>query len=132
MNEFVAFAKNKAEIQKEFMPEPTSNGAFWFTSLPFVSYTSATFSQVGSGAQATVTPLFAWGKYFNRECVQGLDHTNKQKIGHTYDCRTKIILPFTMEVHHSFVDEIHIGKLVSAIQYALNHPEQDQYDKYEL
>ena len=42
------------------------------------------------------TPLFDWGKYFERD--------------------GRILLPFSVQAHHSFVDGIHVGKLADALQ----------------
>ena len=40
--------------------------------------------------------MIDWGKYFERD--------------------GKLILPFSVQVHHSFVDGFHVGKLVLAVQ----------------
>ncbi|WP_341467042.1 CatA-like O-acetyltransferase [Clostridium transplantifaecale] len=41
-----------------------------------------------------------WGKYFERD--------------------GRVILPFSVQAHHSFVDGIHIGKLIDLLQKYLN------------
>ncbi|WP_442872068.1 CatA-like O-acetyltransferase [Agathobaculum sp. NTUH-O15-33] len=46
------------------------------------------------------TPLFDWGKFFERD--------------------GKLLLPFSVQAHHSFVDGLHIGRLADALQRDLN------------
>ena len=41
-------------------------------------------------------PLFDWGKYIERD--------------------GKVLLPFSVQAHHSFVDGLHVGRLAEAIQ----------------
>lgn len=62
--------------------------------MPWISYTH--ISHTNSGKKDNATPLFDWGKYFERD--------------------GKWILPFSVQVYHSFVDGIHIGKLVDSLQ----------------
>jgi chloramphenicol O-acetyltransferase type B len=73
-------------------------GVFQFSSLPWISYTH--ISHTISGKKDIATPLFDWGKYFLRG--------------------EKILLPFSVQVHHSFVDGIHVGKLVESVQHFLD------------
>ena len=44
--------------------------------------------------------MIDWGKYFIRD--------------------EKVALPFSVQVHHSFVDGVHIGKLANLLQNYLN------------
>lgn len=46
------------------------------------------------------TPLFDWGRYYEKD--------------------QRILLPFSVQVHHSFVDGVHIGKLAQILQDYLN------------
>lgn len=57
-------------------------------------------SHIDSGKKENVVPLFDWGKFFERD--------------------KRIILPFSVQVHHSFVDGIHLGKLAKKFQLYLN------------
>ncbi|MDD3414547.1 MAG: CatA-like O-acetyltransferase [Lachnospiraceae bacterium] len=98
MENYVAVATQKAENQKEYFTGPLGNDVFQFSPMPWVSYTH--ISHTNSGKKDNATPLFDWGKYFERE--------------------GKMILPFSVQVHHSFVDGIHIGKLVDSLQQDLN------------
>ena len=98
LEEYMASAIEKAENQKEYFTGPLGNNVFQFSPLPWVSYTH--ISHTNSGKKDNATPLFDWGKFFQRD--------------------KKWILPFSVQVHHSFVDGIHIGKLVDGLQNYLN------------
>jgi len=84
--------------QKEYFTGPLGNDVFQFSPFPWVSYTH--ISHTNSGKKDNATPLFDWGKYFERD--------------------ERWILPFSVQVHHSFVDGIHIGKLADSLQKYLN------------
>ncbi len=94
LEEYVKIALEKAESQKEYFTGPLGNNVFQFSPIPWVSYTH--ISHTNSGKKDNATPLFDWGKYFERD--------------------GKVMLPFSIQVHHSFVDGIHIGKFVDLLQ----------------
>ena len=98
LEQYNSAASRKAEDQKEYFTGPLGNDVFQFSPMPWVSYTH--ISHTNSGKKDNATPLFDWGKYFDRD--------------------GKKILPFSVQVHHSFVDGIHIGKLVDSLQNYLN------------
>lgn len=98
MEDYVKAAREKVESQKEYFTAPPANDEFSFSPLPWISYTH--ISHTISGNRGNSTPLFDWGKYFWRD--------------------GKVILPFSVQVHHSFVDGIHVGKLVERLQEYLN------------
>lgn len=98
LEDYVQIASQKAAQQKEYFTGPLGNDVFQFSPMPWVTYTH--ISHTNSGKKDNATPLFDWGKYFDR------------------DGRKKI--PFSVQVHHSFVDGIHIGKLVDSLQNYLN------------
>lgn len=98
IEEYVAIAIEKAENQKEYFTGPLCNDVFQFSPLPWVSYTH--ISHTNSGKKDNATPIFDWGKYFKRD--------------------EKWFLPFSVQVHHSFVDGIHIGKLADSLQNYLD------------
>ncbi len=98
MEEYVRTASEAAEGQKEYFTGPLGNDVFQFSPFPWVSYTH--ISHTNSGKKDNATPLFDWGKYFERE--------------------GRIILPFSVQAHHSFVDGIHIGRLIDLLQEYLN------------
>jgi len=98
LEKYVAIATEKAKNQKEFFTGPLSNDVFQFSPFPWVSYTH--ISHTNPGKKDNATPLFDWGKFFERD--------------------GKWILPFSVQVHHSFVDGIHVGKLADSLQNCLN------------
>lgn len=98
IEEYVSLATKTAQEQEAYFTGPLGNDVFQFSPMPWVSYTH--ISHTNSGKKDNATPLFDWGKYFERD--------------------GKILLPFSVQVHHSFVDGIHIGKLADAVQDYLN------------
>lgn len=97
LEDYVIAAQRTADEQKEYFTGPLGNDVFQFSALPWISYTH--ISHTNSGSKDNATPLFDWGKYFERE-------------GH-------VILPFSIQAHHSFVDGLHVGKLAELIQKKL-------------
>lgn len=94
MREYVTLAAKTAKEQQDYFTGPLGNDVFQFSAMPWVSYTH--ISHTISGKKDSATPLFDWGKYLKRD--------------------GNVILPFSVQAHHSFVDGIHIGKLVNALQ----------------
>lgn len=99
MGDYVEAAFKMAEEQKEYFTGPLGNDVFQFSPIPWVSYSH--ISHTNSGKKDNATPLFDWGKYFERD--------------------GKTILPFSVQVHHSFVDGLHIGRLVDSLQNYLDN-----------
>lgn len=99
LEQYVDLATQKAATQKEYFTEPSGNDVFQFSPMPWFSYTH--ISHTYSGEKDNAVPLFNWGKYFERD--------------------GKWMLPFSVQVHHSFVDGIHIGRLADSIQNYLNN-----------
>ncbi len=99
LEEYISIASKTAEDQKTYFTGPLGNDIFQFSPMPWISYTH--ISHTNSGKKDNATPIFNWGKYFERN--------------------GKIILPFSVHVHHSFVDGIHVGKLADSLQNALNN-----------
>nr|WP_320027151.1 chloramphenicol acetyltransferase [uncultured Acetobacterium sp.] len=95
---YVALATKTASEQEEYFTGPLGNDVFQFSPLPWFSFTQ--ISHTNSGKKDNATPLFDWGKYFMRD--------------------GKTVLPFSVQAHHSFVDGIHIGKLIDSLQDFLN------------
>lgn len=94
MCEYISVASDVIKDQKEYFTGSPSNDVFVFSSMPWVSYTH--ISHTDSGKKDNAVPMFDWGKY--------------------YEKNGRIVMPFSVQVHHSFVDGIHIGKLVASIQ----------------
>ncbi len=98
LEEYVALATEKEQAQKEYFTVPLGNDVFQFSAFPWVAYTH--ISHTDSGNKDNATPLFDWGKYYEKD--------------------GKTLLPFSVQVHHSFVDGVHIGKLADNLQHYLN------------
>lgn len=98
METYIKAAEEKIKKQKEYFAAPPANDEFSFSSLPWISYTH--ISHTISGNREKSTPLFDWGKFTERE-------------GRTF-------LPFSVQVHHSFVDGVHVGRFVEKLQDYLN------------
>lgn len=98
MEEYCQTAKQAAEEQKVYFTGPLGNDVFQFSPMPWVTYTH--ISHTNSGKKDNATPLFDWGKFYERD--------------------GKLLLPFSVQAHHSFVDGLHIGKLVEKLQAELN------------
>lgn len=98
IEEYVAFAENTVKNQTAYFTAPLGNDVFQFSAFPWVRYTH--ISHTDSGNKDNATPLFDWGKYYKKD--------------------DKILLPFSVQVHHSFVDGVHIGKLAELLQNYLD------------
>lgn len=95
---YVTLALQTAKDQKEYFTGPLGNDIFQCSPMPFITYTH--ISHTNSGKKDQATPLFDWGKYY-------------QKDNHWF-------MPLSVQVHHSFVDGIHIGKFADKLQRYLN------------
>lgn len=98
MEEYVALARETERKQTAYFTAPMGNDIYQFSPFPWVSYTH--ISHTDSGRRDNATPLFDWGKFYERD--------------------GKIYMPFSVQVHHSFVDGVHIGKLADALQCYLS------------
>lgn len=98
LKDYIMEATKAAEEQQEYFTGPLGNDVFQFSPMPWLTYTH--ISHTNSGKKDNATPLFDWGKYYQRD--------------------ERILLPFSVQAHHSFVDGIHIGKLADLLQKYLN------------
>lgn len=98
MEEYLQIAEKTAKEQKEYFKGAPSGDIFLFSPMPWVSYTH--ISHTNSGRKDNAVPMFDWGRYFERN--------------------GQILLPFSVQVHHSFVDGVHIGMLAESIQEYLD------------
>ena len=99
IEDYVALAKKTEEQQTAYFTAPMANDIYQFSPFPWVSYTH--ISHTDSGKKDNATPLFDWGKFYERD--------------------GRILMPFSVQVHHSFVDGVHIGKLAEKLQDYLDH-----------
>ncbi|WP_245860259.1 CatA-like O-acetyltransferase [Methanosarcina spelaei] len=98
IEKFVQLAIVTAENQKEHFTGPVENDVYQFSALPWITFTH--ISHTGFGNREKAQPMFDWGKYQERE--------------------GKFMMPFSVQVHHAFVDGIHIGKLADKLQKYLD------------
>lgn len=98
IEEYVSLAAKTVREQTEYFTGPMENDIYQFSSFPWVSFTH--ISHTESGKKDNATPMIDWGKFFIRD--------------------EKVMLPFSVQVHHSFVDGVHIGKLAKLLQDYLN------------
>lgn len=94
IKEYVELATKIAQEQKEYFTGPLGNDVFQCSPMPWVTYTH--ISHTNSGKKDNATPLFDWGKYY-------------EKGG-------KFFIPISVQAHHSFVDGLHIGQFVERLQ----------------
>ena len=98
LEEYVKSATQIANEQKEYFTGPLGNDVFQCSPMPWISYTH--ISHTNSGKKDNATPLFDWGKYYEKD--------------------GKIVMPVSVQAHHSFVDGIHVGKFAETLQNYLN------------
>ena len=94
LQDYVKLAKKIAASQKEYFTKPLGNDIFQCSPMPFLTYTH--ISHTISGKKNSSTPLFDWGKFRN---VDG-----------------KLLMPLSVQAHHSFVDGLHIGKFADKLK----------------
>lgn len=96
--EYVESASKIENEQREYFTGPLGNDVFQCSPMPWITYTH--ISHTNSGKKDNATPLFDWGRY-------------QEKNG-------RIIMPLSVQVHHSFVDGIHVGKFADKLQKYLD------------
>jgi len=101
IEKYVQLANITAENQKAHFTGPVENDVYQFSALPWVSFTHISHTDFGNREKAQ--PIFDWGKYFEKD--------------------GKWMMPFAVQVHHAFVDGIHIGKLAQRLQKYLDEPD---------
>jgi chloramphenicol O-acetyltransferase type B len=98
IEEYIKVAKETIENQKEYITGPVPNDVYQFSSLPWIKFTNLTHTYAGPSEKSN--PMFDWGKFFERD--------------------GKVWVPFAVQVHHSFVDGFHVGKLTTKLQEYLD------------
>lgn len=98
LKEYCELAAKTAEEQKEYFTGPLGNDVFQCSPMPWVTYTH--ISHTNSGKKDNATPLFDWGKYYEKD--------------------ERIMIPISVQAHHSFVDGLHIGQFVEELKRFLN------------
>lgn len=94
LKEYCELAAKTVKEQEEYFTGPLGNDVFQCSPMPWVTYTH--ISHTNSGRKDNATPLFDWGKYYEKD--------------------GKLVIPISVQAHHSFVDGIHIGHFVDKLQ----------------
>ncbi len=98
---FINRAKQKSKIQgQKFFDEREEErlDVVYITTFPWASYTQVSHAHNIDNKDSI--PKLAWAKF---EEVNG-----------------KLMIPFSIEVHHALVDGLHVGKFIQNMQNALN------------
>lgn len=82
--------------------EPGRDDYIFISSLPWISFTSITHPIHMNPVDSI--PRITWGKFFEQD--------------------GKVLLPFSVQVHHGLVDGIHLGQLYQNLQLLLDSPEE--------
>ena len=106
LKEYCELALKTPAEQKEYFTGPLGNDVFQCSPMPWVTYTH--ISHTNSGKKENATPLFDWGKYYEKD--------------------GKILIPVSVQAHHSFVDGLHIGQFVEQLQRLSGNCEAYQSD----
>lgn len=94
LEQYVKTAGKTAAEQKDYFTGPLGNDVFQCSPMPWITYTH--ISHTNSGKKDNATPLFDWGKY--------------------YEKNGRWMMPISVQAHHSFVDGIHVGKFAEKLQ----------------
>lgn len=94
LKEYCQLAAKTANEQKEYFTGPLGNDVFQCSPMPWITYTH--ISHTNSGKKDNATPLFDWGKFYEKD--------------------RKTLIPVSVQAHHSFVDGIHVGKFADDLQ----------------
>ena len=73
----------------------------YHTTLPWLSFTS--FSHARTGGRGESIPRFVFGKFTTEN--------------------NRLMMPFSVEVHHALVDGVHVGRFLAKLEDALADPE---------
>lgn len=94
MEEYVDLATKTAREQKEYFTAPLGNDVFQCSPMPWITFTHV--SHTNPGKKDNATPLFDWGKYYEKD--------------------GKVVIPISVQAHHSFVDGLHVAQFAQRLQ----------------
>jgi chloramphenicol O-acetyltransferase type A len=80
----------------------TRDDLIYSTTLPWMSFTS--FSHARTPGRGDSIPRFVFGKFFNEG--------------------ERVLMPFSVEVHHALMDGLHVGRFLSRLEEGLSEPEE--------
>ena len=93
--EAIARAKENPTIAED----PNRDDVIYYTSIPWISFTSISHP---ISLPADSIPRLSWGKYF--------------------PSGDRILLPYSVQVHHGLADGLHVGEHFTLLQDLLDHP----------
>jgi chloramphenicol O-acetyltransferase type A len=96
----VAKAIAQAKENPTITENPSRDDVIYYTSIPWISFTSMSHP---ISLPADSIPRISWGKYFA--------------------AGDRILLPYSVQVHHALTDGLHIGKHFTLLQSLLDRPE---------
>ena len=105
MDDFFASMEENIEKYKEnpsVSAEENQLDAVYLTSLPWLSFNSITHPIDIKNVDSN--PRIAWGKYYKED--------------------DKIILPFSVQVHHALMDGYHVSKYINKFKEKINNPQK--------
>ncbi len=93
-------AKEMADTQVAYFTGPLGIDVFQCSPMPWVKYSH--ISHTNSGKKDNATPLFDWGRFYEKD--------------------GRWFMPFSVQIHHSFVDGVHVGEFVERLESFLKAP----------
>jgi len=97
LSDFIDTTKNKSKNQKKYFSFDELIGRddfIYYTSIPWISFTH--MSHTINLNKDDAVPRISWGRYYADD--------------------KKILLPYSVQVNHAFVDGIHIGKFKEKLE----------------
>jgi chloramphenicol O-acetyltransferase type A len=92
----------QAKANPTIVEDPSRDDVIYYTSIPWISFTAFTHP---INLPADSIPRISWGKYF----ADG----------------ERILLPYSVQLHHGLADGLHVGKHFTLLQSLLDRPEQE-------
>jgi chloramphenicol O-acetyltransferase type A len=94
-------AVDDLRVAKSPLKPTTRDDVIYHTTLPWISFTS--FAHARTQGRGDSIPRFVFGKF-----------TQKGE---------RLMMPFSVEVHHALMDGLHVGRYLSRLEEALADPE---------
>ncbi|HEY5884648.1 MAG TPA: CatA-like O-acetyltransferase [Pyrinomonadaceae bacterium] len=89
-----------SRVNRPLQPDPSEN-RLHFTVLPWLAFTS--FAHARNLGREESIPKIAFGKFIKEN--------------------ERVLVPFSVEVHHALMDGLHVGRYVTRVQELLDTPE---------
>ncbi len=92
----------EAKENPTIVEDTTRDDVIFFTSIPWISFTSLTHPIHLTPVDSI--PRISWGKYYRAE--------------------GRLLLPYSVQVHHALADGLHVGRHFQLFQELLDRPER--------